>query len=225
MSKTYTELVEEISQKEINELYENVVLAEKSMSKDEVAELIDDAISAAKKVKNDPKKSEKHKKTASSVLSKVRAIKKTFQQDGSIHPNAVNALMRIVTGVHSGRYGWMNKNNPKVPQNYAREEDETLQEGMTSSVARMSAIVLKKRVVGYGNRVEGTTDVSQKLDYLSKQISAVGGIALVACSLSGEGLLSKGAIFTSLFSSTESDENLDALFESAVCGNFTEILE
>ena len=29
------------------------------------------------------------------------------------------------------------------------------------------------------------------LDYLAKQISAVGGIALVACSLSGEGLLSK----------------------------------
>ena len=51
------------------------------------------------------------------------------------------------------------------------------------------------------------------LDYLSKQISAVGGIALVACSLSGEGLLSMGAIFTSLFSSNEPDENLDALFE------------
>jgi len=83
----------------------------------------------------------------------------------------------------------------------------------SSSVARMSAIVLKKRVVGYGNRVEGSTDIGQKLDYLSKQISAVGGIALVACSLSGEGLLSKGAIFTSLFSSNEPDENLDALFE------------
>ena len=52
------------------------------------------------------------------------------------------------------------------------------------------------------------------LDYLSKQISAVGGIALVACSLSGEGLLSKGVIFTSLFSSNEPEfENLDALFE------------
>ena len=49
--------------------------------------------------------------------------------------------------------------------------------------------------------------------YLSKQISAVGGIALVTCSLSGEGLMSKGAIFTSLFSSNEPDENLDALFE------------
>ena len=53
----------------------------------------------------------------------------------------------------------------------------------------------------------------EMVDYLSKQISAVGGIALVACSLSGEGLLSKGAIFTSLFSSNEPDENLDALFE------------
>ena len=50
-------------------------------------------------------------------------------------------------------------------------------------------------MVGYGNCVEGSTDVGQKLDYLSKQISTVGGIALVACSLSGEGLLSKGAIF------------------------------
>ena len=90
---------------------------------------------------------------------------------------------------------------------------QSVSEGMTSSVARMSAIVLKKRVVGYGNRVESSTDVSQKLDYLSKQISAVGGIALVACSLSGEGLLSKGAIFTSLFSSNEPNEDLDALFE------------
>ena len=211
MSKTYTELIEDISTQEIDELYEYALLAEKNMSKDEVAELIDDAISAATQVKNDPKKSDKHKKTASSVLSKVRSMKKTFEKDGSIHPNAVNSLMRVVTGVHSGRYGWMNKNNPKVPQNYS--EDETLQEGMTSSVARLSAIGLKKRSIGFGNRVEGSTDIGQKLDYLSKQLNAVAGIALVACSLSGEGLLSKGAIFTSLFSSNAPDENLDALFE------------
>ena len=93
MSKTYTELIEEISQKEINDLYEYALLTEKNMSKDEVADLVDDAISAATKVKNDPKKSEKHKKTASSVLSKVRSMKKTFEKDGSIHPNAVNSLM------------------------------------------------------------------------------------------------------------------------------------
>ena len=113
MKKTYTERVEEIFTQEIDELYEYAVLREKNMSKDEVGELIDDAISAATKVKNDPKKSDKHKTTASSVLSKVRSMKKTFEKDGSIHPNAVNALMRVVTGVHSGRYGWMNKNNQK----------------------------------------------------------------------------------------------------------------
>ena len=213
MSKTYTELVEDISTQEIDELYEYALLAEKNMSKDEVADLIDDAISAATKVKNDPKKSEKHKKTASSVLSKVRSMKKTFEKDGSIHPNAVNALMRVVTGVHSGRYGWMNKNNPKVPQNYAREEDETLQEGMTSNVAKMTAIGLKKRCISLGNQVESATDIGEKINYLSKQLNAVAGIALVAVSMSDEGLLSKGMILTSLLSSNEPDENLDTLFE------------
>ena len=168
MSKTYTELIEEISQKEIDELYEYALYTEKNMSKDEVEELIDDAISAATQVKNDPKKSDKHKKTASSVLSKVRSMNKTFEKDGSIHPNAVNALMRVVTGVNSGRYGWMNKNNPKVPQNYAREEDEILQEGMTSNVAKMTAIGLKKRCISLGNQVESATDIGEKINYISK---------------------------------------------------------
>ena len=107
--------------------------------------------------------------------------------------------------------GWKSSPQGKVPKDFSNEE---LNEGMTSSVARMSAIVLKKRVVGYGNRVGGSNDIGQKLDYLSKQISAVGGIALVGCSLSGEGLLSKGAIFTSLFSSNEPEfDDLYALFE------------
>ena len=212
MTKTYTELIEDISTKEIDDLYEYALYTEKNMSKDEVEELIDGAISAATKVTNDPKKSDKHKKTASSVLSKVRAMKKTFEKDGSIHPNAVNALMRVVTGVHSGRYGWMNKNNPKVPQNYAREEDE-LNEGMTSNVAKMTAIGLKKRCISWGNQVESATDIGEKINNLSKQLNAVAGIALVAVSVSDEGLLSKGMILTSLLSSHEPDENLDALFE------------
>ena len=202
MSKTYTELVEEIDN-----------LYEKGMSQSEVAELIDDAISVATKVKNDPKKSDKHKRTASSVLSKVRAIKKSFEKDGSIHPNAVNSLMRIVAGVHSGRYGYMNPPNPKVPQNYAREEDEILQEGMTSKIAKVMSIGLKRKVVSLGNQVESATDIGEKINNLSKQLNAVAGIALVAVSMSDEGLLSKGMILTSLLSSHEPDENLDVLFE------------
>ena len=109
--------------------------------------------------------------------------------------------------------GWKSSPQGKVPKDFSNEE---LNEVLTSSVARMSAIVLKKRVVGYGNRVESSTDVSQKLDYLSKQISAVGGIALGGCSLSGEGMLRK-AIFTSLFSYNEPEfDGLDALFEDEI---------
>ena len=70
---------------------------------------------------------------------------------------------------------WKSSPQGKFLKDFSNEE---LIEGMTYSVEKMSAIVLKKRVVGYGNRVESPTDVSQKLDYLSKQISAVGGIAL-----------------------------------------------
>ena len=206
MKKTYTELIEDISTQEINDLYEYALLTEKNMSKDEVAELIDDAISAATKVKNDPKKSDKHKTTASSVLSKVRSIKKTFQKDGSIHPNAVNALMRIVAGVHSGRYGYMNKNNPKVPQNYAREEDE-LNEGMTASIAKVLAMGLKRKVIGIGNQVQSATDLEEKINLLSKQINVIAGLVLTTISVSDEkGLLSKGAILNSLFSSHEPDD-------------------
>ena len=213
MKKTYTELIEEISQKEINDLYEYALHTEKNMSKDEVADLIDSAISAATRVKNDPKKSDKHKRTASSVLSKVRAIKTSFNKNGSIHPNAVNSLMRIVAGVHSGRYGYMNKNNPKVPQNYAREEDE-LNEGMTSSIAKVLAMGLKRKVIAIGNQVESATDVGEKIEHLSKQINVIAGLVLTTISVSDEkGLLSKGAILTSLFSSHAPDENLDTLFE------------
>ena len=213
MSKTYKELIEDITPQEIDELYEYAVLTEKGMSKDEVADLIGSAISAATRVKNDPKKSDKHKTTASSVLSKVRAIKKSFEKNGSIHPNAVNSLMRIVAGVHSGRYGYMNPPNPKVPKNYAREEDEILQEGMTSKIAKVMSIGLKRKVVSLGNQVESATDIGEKINNLSKQMNAVAGIALVAVSMSDEGLLSKGAILTSLLSSHEPDKDLDTLFE------------
>ena len=90
---------------------------------------------------------------------------------------------------------------------------EPLDEGMTSNVAKMIAIGLKKRCISLGNQVESATDVGEKINNLSKQLNAVAGIALVAVSMSDEGLLSKGMILTSLLSSNKPDENLDALFE------------
>jgi len=90
---------------------------------------------------------------------------------------------------------------------------EPLDEGMTSNVAKMIAIGLKKRCISLGNQVESATDVGEKINNLSKQLNAVAGIALVAVSMSDEGLLSKGMILTSLLSSNEPDEDLGTLLE------------
>jgi hypothetical protein len=91
---------------------------------------------------------------------------------------------------------------------------QSVSEGMTSRIAKVTAIGLKRKVVSIGNQVESATDIGEKINHLSKQLNAVAGIALVAVSMSDEGLLSKGVILTtSLFSSHEPDENLDTLFE------------
>ena len=91
---------------------------------------------------------------------------------------------------------------------------QSVSEGMTSNVAKMTAIGLKKRCISLGNQVESATDIGEKINYLSKQINVIAGLVLTTISVSDEkGLLSKGAILTSLFSSHEPDENLDALFE------------
>ena len=102
----------------------------------------------------------------------------------------------------------------KTFKQYQKEiSGEPLDEGMTSNVAKMIAIGLKKRCISLGNQVESATDIGEKINNLSKQLNAVAGIALVAVSMSDEGLLSKGMILTSLLSSHEPNEDLDTLFE------------
>ena len=110
---------------------------------------------------------------------------------------------------------------------------EPLDESMTSKVAKMTAIGLKKRGIGHsndvdnlGNQVLSEKDLGKKLDLiakqnisLSKQMNTVAGIGLVAVSMSDDGLLSKSLVLTSLLSSHEPDENLDRLFEDEVSVN------
>ena len=91
---------------------------------------------------------------------------------------------------------------------------QSVSEGMTSSIAKVLAMGLKRKCIGLSNQVESATDVGEKMNYVSKQMNTVAGMVLTAISVSDEkGLLSKGAILTSLFSSNEPDENLDTLFE------------
>ena len=97
---------------------------------------------------------------------------------------------------------------------------QSVSEGMTSNVAKMTAIGLKKRSISLGNQVESATDLEKKINLLSKQINVIAGLVLTTISVSDEkGLLSKGAILTSLFSSHEPDINnidLDTLFEGEI---------
>ena len=90
--------------------------------------------------------------TAKSVLKWLQDIRATFENGGSLHPSTVLSIMKTVAGVSSGRYGYMvpgRKSSPQgeVPKDFSNKE---LYEGVTSSVARLSAIGLKKRSIGYG---------------------------------------------------------------------------
>ena len=68
----------------------------------------------------DSKRDEDEIETAKEVIQFVKDVRKTFNKNGSIHPNTLNSLSRITTGVNSGRYGFANKTSPKVPADYAR---------------------------------------------------------------------------------------------------------
>ena len=41
-----------------------------------------------------------------------------------------------------------------------------LKEGMTSNVAKMISLGVKRKIVNYGNQVEGTKDIGMKLDFI-----------------------------------------------------------
>jgi len=201
MKKTYKEFQEQV--------------LEKTLSPEDIDDLIDKSIEGVTAIKNDKKRNKEDVSTAKSVLKWLQGVRATFEKEGSLHPSTVLSIMKTVAGVSSGRYGYMVpgwKSSPqgKVPKDFSNEE---LNEGMTSNVAKMTAIGLKKRCISLGNQVESATDVGEMVKYLSKQLNAVAGIVLVAVSMSDEGLLSKVMILTSLLSSHEPDENLDALFE------------
>jgi hypothetical protein len=96
------------------------IINEKGMSKSEVEDLIDDAENVSRRISTDPKRKESDVETAKEVIQFVKDVRSTFQKNGSIHPNSLNSLKRITTGVNSERYGYSNKNSPKVPDNYSK---------------------------------------------------------------------------------------------------------
>ena len=80
-------------------------IQEKSMNDAEIEDLLDKGKEVATSISKDTKKSEEERNTAKDVLSWIRDVRKTWNKDNSLHPNAVTKLMKI-TAIRQGKWGW-----------------------------------------------------------------------------------------------------------------------
>jgi hypothetical protein len=98
---------------------EEKIIKERGMSQNEIDSLIDSAEDVAQDILLDDKRKKEERETAKETLRWIRDVRKTFEKDNSLHPNAVNGLMRV-TAMKQGKYGFMNRDNPKIPSNYEK---------------------------------------------------------------------------------------------------------
>ena len=88
------------------------------MSDAEIEDLLDKGKEVATAISKDTKKSEEERNTAKDVLGWIRDVRKTWNKDNSLHPNAVTKLMKI-TVIRQGKWGYIN-NRGKIPSNFRR---------------------------------------------------------------------------------------------------------
>ena len=91
---------------------------EKSLSDAEIEDLMDKGEEVATAISNDSKKSEEERATAKDVLSWIKDVRKTWNKDNSLHPNAVTKLMKI-TAIRQERWGWSVPGG-KVPKDFRK---------------------------------------------------------------------------------------------------------
>ena len=91
---------------------------EKSLSDAEIEDLLDKGKEVATSISKDTKKSEEERNTAKDVLGWIKDVRKTWNKDNSLHPNAVTKLMKI-TAIRQGRWGYIN-NRGKIPSDFRR---------------------------------------------------------------------------------------------------------
>ena len=91
---------------------------EKSLTPDEIEDLMDKGEEVSDAIANDSKKSEEERKTAKDVLDWIKDVRKTWNKDNSLHPNAVTKLMKI-TAIRQERWGWRVPGG-KVPKDFRK---------------------------------------------------------------------------------------------------------
>ena len=91
---------------------------EKSLSDAEIEDLLNKGKEVATSISKDTKKSEEERNTAKDVLSWIRDVRKTWNKDNSLHPNAVTKLMKI-TAIRQGKWRW-SVPGAKVPKDFRK---------------------------------------------------------------------------------------------------------
>ena len=86
---------------------------EKSLSDTEIEDLLDKGKEVATSISKDTKKSEEERNTAKDVLSWIRDVRKTWNKDNSLHPNAVTKLMKI-TAIRQGTVSYTHLTLPTI---------------------------------------------------------------------------------------------------------------
>ena len=86
------------------------------------------------------------------------------------------------------------------------KETNSINESITDSVARATALAMKRRVISKSRIVRSTDELEKKIDELSKQVSALAGLVMLGISIGGNGLLSKSLIVSGLFTEEFSDD-------------------
>ena len=109
------------------------------------------------------------------------------------------------------------------------KKTNSVNESITDSVARATALAMKRRVISKSRIVRSTDELEKKIDELSKQISALAGLVMLGISIGGNGLLSKSLIVSGLFTEefSEDIENQDTRlrtsFSDALAGRDSKV--
>jgi len=109
------------------------------------------------------------------------------------------------------------------------KDTNSINESITDSVARATALAMKRRVISKSRIVRSTDELEKKIDELSKQVSALAGLVMLGISIGGNGLLSKSLIVSGLFTEEFSndfenqDTRLRASFSDALTDKDTKV--
>ena len=79
------------------------------------------------------------------------------------------------------------------------KDTNSINESISDSVARVTALAIKRRFISKSRIVRSTDELEKKIDELSKQVSALAGLVMLGISIGGNGLLSKSLIVSGLF--------------------------